>query len=154
MIKREFHNDSDDRIMAEHILKEILTGYAEIHWTEYQYDRIDGYVTTKKGNKYKVHIKNRMNYSIDDFKTTMIDKTCYEDSIEDAILIILYPKNEKVLMFTSKCIQNAFKGNTKRNVISYSETTKEWYIEKNKELSELDINKGKIMTYQELKLAV
>jgi hypothetical protein len=153
MIKREFHYDTNDRILAEQILKEILTGYTETHWTEYKYDRIDGFVTTKKG-RYKVHVKNRMNYSIDDFPTTMIDKTCYEDSIEDAILIILYPKNEKVLMFTSKGIRNAFKGNTIRDVISYSETKNEWYIEKNKELSELYINKGKIMTYQQLNIAV
>lgn len=154
MLKKEFHYDDDDRKLAEHILKEILTGYTETEWTTYQFDRIDGYVTTKKGNRYKVHVKNRMKYSIDDFPTTMIDTTCYEDSLEDAILIILYPTNQKVLMFTSKGIKNAFRGNTKRDVISYSEKTKEWYIEKDKELSELYINKGKIMTYQQLNLAV
>lgn len=152
-MQREFHYDTNDRIMAEHILKEILTGYTETHWTEYQYDRIDGWVTTKKG-KYKVHVKNRMKYSIDRYPTTLIDKTCYEDSIEDAILIILYPTNEKVLMYTSKGIKNAFRGNTIRDVISYNEKTDEWYIEKNKELSELYINKGKIMTYQQLNIAV
>lgn len=153
-MQREFHYDNEDRKLAEKILQQILTGYTETEWTTYQYDRIDGYVTTKKGNRYKVHVKNRMKYSIDDFPTTMIDTTCYEDSLEDAILIILYPTNEKVLMYTSRCIQQAFKNNTIRDVISYSEKTKEWYLEKDKELSELYINKGKIMTYQQLNIAV
>lgn len=148
----QFHDDSHDRdLVIKYVLPNIIKDYVEAFPVRYVYYPIDIYALTSKNIRaIPVQVKSRPTYSITSFPTTAIDRTAYDHLKSYGLLVILYPKDRKILVYNDREMKKAYV-TTKpyNNVKSHSQKTNSWYYEQSKELTELDINKGRLFTYEQ-----
>lgn len=149
---KQFHNDYYDKLNTKQLLAK-LKQVEQIEDINYKYHPFDLILITKK-SILPIQIKNRLNYSIYQFDTLNIDATAYNDLIQypNALLIVYYPKDKKILVYNKERLIKAYQGNIFKDVTSYSEKTKTWFKEKNKELSVLNISQGKIFDYEQFNI--
>lgn len=114
------------------------------------YYPIDIYAVRKNDIRpLPVQVKSRPTYSIDDFPTTKIDKTAYEDLRSYGLLIILYPKDRKVLVYNHREMKDAYSGTSvTKNVKTWRQSRQTWEYE-DKELTSLTISKGRTYAYEQ-----
>lgn len=149
----QFHNDSQDRdLVIKYVLPNIIKDYVQsFPVTADDYYPIDIYALSRKDIRaIPVQVKSRPTYSISSFPTTAIDRTAYDDLKSYGLLVILYPKDRKILVYNDREMNKAYvTTKTYNNVKSHSQKTNSWYYQQNKEMTELDINKGRVFTYEQ-----
>lgn len=150
----QFHNDSQDRdLVIKYVLPNIITDYVQsFPVTADDYYPIDIFTLSRKcpTRPIPVQVKSRPTYSITSFNTTAIDRTAYDDLKDYGLLVILYPKDRKILVFNDREMNKAYVTTRPFNKVkSHSQRNNQWYYEQSKELTELDINKGRVFTYEQ-----
>lgn len=135
-----FHDDSKDREWVKTWMM------PDVEWTTSRFDSCDGY----DGN-LGIEVKNRMDYPIGKFKTTLIDRKKYDFLLtqDRYIVIIFYPVDRKILVYNKKTFEESYVNDGK--IWAWSETgsdgKNDWrYIQKT--VSYFKISGGKIYDYE------
>lgn len=139
-------------MVIKYVLPNIIKDYVQsFPVTADDYYPIDIYALSRKDIRaIPVQVKSRPTYTISSFPTTAIDRTAYDDLKSYGLLVILYPKDRKILVYNDREMNKAYVTTRPFNKVkSHSQRNNQWYYEPSKELTELDINKGRIYTYEQ-----